>query len=230
MAGQAMVEFALVAPIFFLVFFGIIEFSLIMASLGGFNFATREGARLASVLGRTDPNVDTEVVSTVNTYVQGLVMARAQEIDIFRSAPGGLCLNVATGSYSSGNQVAVGSANCKKDVYTVSSQSWTTQTWPANDRDDSQLGADYVGVRILYNYTFITGFIAASGSVLNLSATSVQRIEPQDYGSGMRGTPVLGRVLSGIEVPWISMWTDSWTSIAVPFAVLWRRGSVEGTV
>ncbi|HLY32571.1 MAG TPA: TadE family protein, partial [Ktedonobacterales bacterium] len=37
--GQALVEFALVAPIFFLMFFGVIEFALINASIGAYNFA-----------------------------------------------------------------------------------------------------------------------------------------------------------------------------------------------
>jgi hypothetical protein len=115
----------------------------------------------------------------------------------------------------------------------LSSQSWTTQTWTANDRDDSQLGADYVGIRIAYQYTFITGFIAASGSVLNLSATSVQRIEPQDYGAGMRGVPVPRTAFSSDPLAWASHWVGDWPALAglVPEWPIWSRpAGAKGTV
>jgi hypothetical protein len=184
-AGQAMVEFAFVAPIFFLIFFGILEYSLIMASVGGFDFAAREAARLGSVLGRTDPNVDTKVVATVNINVQGIVMARAQELDIYRAARDGQCLDAA--APATGNEVAPGSALCIEDIYQFSSGTWTTQTWPPDARDDSLLGADYLGIRLTYSYTYLTGFIAAAGSTLNLTASTVQRIEPQEYGVFLHG-------------------------------------------
>jgi hypothetical protein len=50
-AGQAMVEFALVAPIFFLILFGIVEAGRFMLYYQALNNATREGARYAIVNG-----------------------------------------------------------------------------------------------------------------------------------------------------------------------------------
>lgn len=49
--GQALVEFALVAPIFFLVLFAIIEAGRFMLYYEALNNATREGARYAIVNG-----------------------------------------------------------------------------------------------------------------------------------------------------------------------------------
>jgi Flp pilus assembly protein TadG len=49
--GQALVEFALVAPILFLLFFGIIEFGRFVLAYEELNNATREGARYAIVHG-----------------------------------------------------------------------------------------------------------------------------------------------------------------------------------
>ena len=49
--GQAMVEFALVAPVFFLVLFAIIEGGRFMFYYETLNHATREGARYAIVNG-----------------------------------------------------------------------------------------------------------------------------------------------------------------------------------
>jgi Flp pilus assembly protein TadG len=50
-AGQALVEFALVAPIFFLMLFSIIEFGRYVYSVQILNEAAREGARYAIVHG-----------------------------------------------------------------------------------------------------------------------------------------------------------------------------------
>lgn len=50
-AGQALVEFALVAPIFFLLLFGIIEAGRFILFYQTLNNATREGARYAIVHG-----------------------------------------------------------------------------------------------------------------------------------------------------------------------------------
>jgi hypothetical protein len=47
--GQAMVEFALVAPIFFLVLFGIIDMARYVYSLNELQQVTREAARVGSV-------------------------------------------------------------------------------------------------------------------------------------------------------------------------------------
>ena len=49
--GQALAEFALVAPILFLMFFGIIEFGRFILAYTELNNATREGARYAIVHG-----------------------------------------------------------------------------------------------------------------------------------------------------------------------------------
>lgn len=50
-AGQAMVEFALVAPIFFILLFGIIEGGRFIFFYEALNHATREGARYAIIHG-----------------------------------------------------------------------------------------------------------------------------------------------------------------------------------
>jgi Flp pilus assembly protein TadG len=56
--GQALAEFALVAPIFFLLFFGIIEAGRFMFYYEVLNNATREGARYAIVNGASSDEVN----------------------------------------------------------------------------------------------------------------------------------------------------------------------------
>jgi len=56
-----------------------------------------------------------------------------------------------------------------------------SSNWPVDMRHDSLIDADYLGVRISYNYTYLTAFISGGNSTLSLTATSVQRIEPADF-------------------------------------------------
>jgi hypothetical protein len=178
--GQAIVEFAMITPVFFMVFFGILEFSLIMASIGGYNFAAREAALTGSIYGRSsaygDP--DQAMVKAVTGRVQGLVMAKPQEIDIYKAnANNGKCLD------SSGADTGVGTSGCLENQYLPDGTPLPggSMSWPVANRDDTLLNADYLGVRVIYQYTYVTGFIGGLGSALTLSTYSVQRIEPADY-------------------------------------------------
>jgi Flp pilus assembly protein TadG len=67
--GAAVVEFAVVAPVFFLLIFGMIEFGRAIMVQQILTNAAREGARFA-VLDSTTPTHDL-VVSKVTTYLQG---------------------------------------------------------------------------------------------------------------------------------------------------------------
>jgi TadE-like protein len=201
-AGQAIVEFAMITPVFFLVFFGILEFALITASIGSYDFATREGARMGSVLGRTDSNADNKIINVVLAHVQGIVMAKPQTVYIYDAEPAPQaaippaptleCLNVTSGSAD----VAVGDPNCREDVFTIANgtATQTVNNWPPSARNDTEANADYLGVRVDYNYTYVTGFVAGLGSTLGLSTYSVQRIEPQDYSVRRAGAGSLAGV------------------------------------
>ena len=59
--GQALVEVALVAPLFFLMFFGIVDLSRVIWANDVVANAAREGARYASVNAGSIPNQTTQV-------------------------------------------------------------------------------------------------------------------------------------------------------------------------
>jgi TadE-like protein len=168
--GQAIVEFALVAPLFFALIFGLIEFALIGLSISSYNLAAEEGARIGSVLGRTDPMVDKNIVAAVRAHTSGIAAAQVVKIEVFKADVTG---NAVT---SGGDPVEY--------VYDIQGTNLNppgTLPWPFDSRIDQLLTADYLGVRITYQYTYLTAFIAGGNSSLQLTATSVQRIEPQDY-------------------------------------------------
>ena len=167
--GQALVEFALVAPIFFLLLFGVIEFSVINTAIGIYNFAAKDAARLGAIRGPTDANIDQEMVSLIAGRVVGLPTAHIVRIEIYQSDE--------TGAYSSANE----------DVYDGSGNPIGSATWPYSARNDGAqsdtANEPYLGVRITYQYTYLTAFFSSAGATLTLTADAVDRIEPTEYVS-----------------------------------------------
>jgi Flp pilus assembly protein TadG len=179
-SGQAMVEFALIVPLFFLLVFGVVEYSLINASVGAYNFAAKDAARLGAIIGKGAVQITTTTTMPVDQYmvtniilprVNGVVVAKMNEVDIFDAAQDGTCIPDGTG-------------NCQEDVWTQVGGVWTSTSdnWPPSARNDALFNADYLGVRISYTYTYLTSFFIITSPVINLTAESIQRIEPQQYG------------------------------------------------
>jgi Flp pilus assembly protein TadG len=80
--GQALAEFAIVAPLFFLVLFAVIDFGRYVYYVQVLNNAAREGARYAIVHGalalppRTGPPDDpsgSRVITVVRNYATGII-------------------------------------------------------------------------------------------------------------------------------------------------------------
>lgn len=96
-AGQALVEFALVAPLFFLLLFAIIDFGRYVYYVQILNNAAREGARYAIVHGSSDGLDPTgpgspdptgeDVKAVVRNYAIGVIGGGA--LDIQPSWPDG---------------------------------------------------------------------------------------------------------------------------------------------
>lgn len=167
-----MVEFALVAPLFFTLIFGFIEFALIEASIGSYNFAAKDSARLGSLIGPTDPLADQKMVALIQSRVNGVVFAKVVKIEIYKSD--------AAGDYLQGGSVP------PEDVYDVNGNAVGTPAWPPTLRNDTLINADYLGVRITFKYTYMTAYLSGGNASLQLTANSVQRIEPQDFQSWWR--------------------------------------------
>lgn len=186
--GQAIVEFAMVAPLFLLMLFGFVEFALIGASIAAFNFAANDAARVGSFLGRSDCHADSQMINVIKGRVAGVVVAQLVKIEIFQSDATGAYQGVVEDSY---DNTAGGTLDCLLPQVGGTCQAITgllTCAWPPTSRNDTLIDADYLGVRISYNYTYLTAFISGGNTTLSLTATSVQRIEPVDF-QGHRALP-----------------------------------------
>ncbi|MDY0166200.1 MAG: pilus assembly protein [Thermoguttaceae bacterium] len=81
--GAAAVEFAIVAPLFFLLIFGIIEFGRMIMVQQIITNASREGARVAVLDGATTGEVDSKVAN----YLQGANIHRGASITVSPDPP-----------------------------------------------------------------------------------------------------------------------------------------------
>jgi Flp pilus assembly protein TadG len=168
--GQGLLEFALILPLFLLLLFGIIEFAIINVSIGSFNFATQDAARYGAIVGPTDPNSDTTMLTTIiEPRINQIVAAQLVSIEIFKATESGACFG-GSGAFPCSTE----------DSYNAQTQLWT-YGWPATVRNDQLIVGDYLGVRITYTYTYITAFFATLSPTITLTAESVQRVEPQEY-------------------------------------------------
>jgi len=71
-SGAALVEFAVVAPVFFLLIFGLLEFGRMVMCYQVMTNAVREGARVATVPGTTSTDVTSQVnAALANGFVNG---------------------------------------------------------------------------------------------------------------------------------------------------------------
>lgn len=162
-------------PIFFLLVFAVIEYSLINSAIGAYNFAAKDAARYGAIAGPTQANADTKMLNAILSHVSGVVAAVPVEVDVFQATESG---------------TFPGTGLMDQYFYNGGS-SWTTGTltWrppPSTDcggagcRDDRLVSQDYLGIHIIYHYTYVTAFFSSVGATITLTADSVQRIEPQE--------------------------------------------------
>lgn len=203
--GQGLLEFALILPLFLLLLFGVIEFALINASIGAFNFATQDAARFGAITGPTDPNSDSAMLTQViMPRINTIVAAQLQTIEVFKANEDGSCYGgPATFPCST------------EDFYSAQTQQWS-YGWPTSVRNDQLVVGDYLGVRITYTYTYITAFFATMSPAVTLSAESIQRIEPQEYTHKRMPQSVASRSRPAPSVPALASLARVLSAIAQP--------------
>ena len=189
--GQALVEFALVIPVFLTVFFAIVEFSFLFTNYLSVGYATHDASQLAATMGNT-LHADTAILVRVNADIQAPANnAQIKTVDIFQ-----VDVNTTNASPVAG----------REDIYTYDGGSHTfTMPDGSNvtlpfattsigyadvNRCNVNLGTgcllgqttvDTIGVKITYQYTWITPFprlIGGSGNGPLVTSINIMRLEP----------------------------------------------------
>ena len=170
--GQALPEFALVVPLFFLVIFGIIQLGFLLAGQNGLTNATREAARYASTL----PTPDTSVAGTCAAAGSNaeMVYSRLKTVNLPQYIPG-----IQSGNIISGPGALSGCATWAQ------SGTGTGVAYCKRDNGDSTWSIR-VRVRVIYAHPLfipLVGQIFSSTNTLRLGAVEEMRVEGPNRSS-----------------------------------------------
>lgn len=164
-AGQALPEFALVAPLFFLVLFGVIQLGFLFAGQNGMTNAAREAARYASTL----PTPDSTAAGNCSTGGGNskVVYDRLVAANLPQYIPGFLAGNLTyTGALSACQTAAL-------------AKSGTGVGYCADSNGDGTY-AIHVRVTVVYRHPLfipLVGQIFSSTNTLQLLAVEEMRVE-----------------------------------------------------
>ncbi|MGA8207141.1 MAG: TadE/TadG family type IV pilus assembly protein [Candidatus Dormiibacterota bacterium] len=182
--AQATVEFAVIAPIFFVIFFGIINGGLLLysrnavqhaADVGAAQLAAQGSASGADQAAFTVMDQETGLDSVLLTKVTGVTI---REEDPVTTTAGETLTPDTTGCGANGE----GSGYPCEMQYTEASGVWSctgTCNWPSVDRQTSQTTGltgypNFAELVISYTYNTVGGLAS-----FKLTATDVFRLEPQ---------------------------------------------------
>lgn len=186
--GAALVEAALITPVFALLLFGILEFGLTFRDYLTVANASRDGARAASAFG-DDTYADYNVLQVIKQSTKGFRPNEIQRVIIFDAGGVGGSVSTVAQSCLNGSQLNLCNVYTAADMSRPRSDfgckpSSPDRYWcPAalNSQEGREVrasvGPDYVGVYVVTRHNFITGMF---GSGLNLNDELVMRIEPQE--------------------------------------------------
>lgn len=180
-AGQGLVEFALVFPIFMLLLMGILEFAFMFNAQLSLNYATRDAALVAAEAGN-NANADCLILRQVDADLNPPANETAViSVRIFSATESGSQLSTpAEQVYTRGGSTTCGAITVPYSL--------TTATYPytvrCNDLDRTgcsaattgpgNSGVDIIGVRIDYRYTKIGPF----GFDSTMIVSNEMRMEP----------------------------------------------------
>jgi Flp pilus assembly protein TadG len=180
-SGQALIEFALVLPVFLLLIFGVLEFGVLFNAAVTVNFVSRVAALLAAEGGRTEGTdcmvlraIERDTISPANS-------SRISTVEIYWSDANGdqiaSSVNVYTRTGSLTCTYASGSITVP---YTLS-----TAGYPETQRCDVLAGCgglhttvDDVGVRITYTHQWMTRFGQTIARSITFQRSTAVRMEP----------------------------------------------------
>lgn len=164
--GQAMTEFAIVAPILFFFLLGIFESGLLLFVVGTARFGAGEMARQESESGNA-VNADLTALGVLQrTAIGTTTLAQVNEIDVYH------LIEQANGT------LTADAAHYNR--YQLDGTPIGAITWPSTSRDVTNGQSDFLGVTLKYQYNWKTGVFLA-GAPLQLQQTYEIRLEPQTY-------------------------------------------------
>jgi Flp pilus assembly protein TadG len=181
--GQAIVEFAMVLPVFVLLIIGLMEFSLVWNSRNTVLFASRDGSMLAAEGGSLDGTDCVVLQRVTGDVVSPSSQLRILEISIYWSDRNGTQIGANQQVYTRG-----GTTSCTYPDGTTITVPYTLTTagYPESARcsvlagcGGSHTSVDTIGVRVTYQHFWVTSFVRFASTSVTFTEASITRAEPQ---------------------------------------------------
>ena len=177
--GQALVEFALVFPIFLSILIGIVEFAFIFNAILATNYASRDAALVAAEAGNS-LGADCVILQTVDADMGAPANpAQIQSVEIYRVTSAGVQSGSATIYVRGGSfDCALPDGTSVTLAYTRTQDGYTVAS-----RCNVLVGCngqplDHVGVRVTYRHTWRTALGGTFGPYLDVVKANSMRMEP----------------------------------------------------
>jgi hypothetical protein len=179
--GQALVEFALVIPIFMTLVVAIFEFSFLLTIKNELTMAAADSAQLGAQLGNTN-QADFFILQRIeNDLASPIDKTKITSVKIFKTNPYGAVLGTNTYTRS-------GSWTGPDSTVIPWGPVGGGGGYPENSRCSTLLGCggtstgvDWLGITITYQYAWITplpGLVGLGTSGPTMVQTNVTRLEP----------------------------------------------------
>lgn len=181
--GATLVEAALVFPILMLIVVGILELGMAFKDFLTVSYLSREGARIGALAGNDDI-ADCAILTGIGDLATAKDLDRITEIQIFKAAEGtGAAVLTNTAHYVVGRDPSICSVPSNPAV-----DAWTFEApieWAPTSRQ-VKVGVndlDIIGVRILLDRDWVTGFPPFNGPTMTVDESTITRLEPKVFES-----------------------------------------------
>jgi Flp pilus assembly protein TadG len=193
--GQALVEFALIFPLFIVLLLAIIEFMFLFNAQLSLNFATRDAALVAAEAGN-NANADCEILQKIDSDLSAPTdETKLLTVHIFSaSETGDQLATPKEQTYTRGGATTCGSLTVP---YTLGTNNYPYNI-RCNDLDrtgcgggftgPTNTGVDIIGVQLDYGYRFVTPVSSAfvllgtaqlwGGAGMQMNVANAMRMEP----------------------------------------------------
>jgi hypothetical protein len=166
-----MVEFALVAPVFFAAVFGSLDGGLLLFSANAVNHATGLGMIVVAQEG-TLGSADTDAVSAITSGgFSSTGFAKLDEVDIYLIHVDPTTGNVSQDTNSCGGAACVNRYNASGALLPIGT---SPAPWPPGSRHTNSGSLTNIGITVKCHYTYL----AFNSATLNVSQTRYFRLEP----------------------------------------------------
>ena len=191
-AGQTLVEFALVLPLFMVLLMGVIEFAFMFNAMLAINFTSRDASLIAAEAGSLS-TADCAILAKIEENIGApLDEQNIQSVTIFKADRAGKPITGAAVAYTRpGPMTCTGFLPSPMPYSVTGTNGYPMGEAPAGGRCDVLAGCsstspiDSIGVKIVYRYYFHTplrnlvSFLpGASAGYIDFTWSNVMRMEP----------------------------------------------------